>query len=256
VPTPNVLFVLDTETSACERERIVTISTALIARPRWTTGFVRTCAATVIYAAMHSVFASRTVKRTAARLFGRRNRNALYRPFYLVQSVITIAVLMAYVRHQPARVLYHYKGLAAVPFRIIQAAGICWATAAAYQVGLLEILGVRPALRLLSCAGEIDPEPAAQGPALAGHHLRVQGPFRLTRHPLNVAPLPIVWFFPRMSTNLLAFNLVSTAYLVVGSVLEENRLLARYGDVYRDYQSSGVPFYVPRWFGSSHSRPR
>jgi methanethiol S-methyltransferase len=180
----------------------------------------------------------------------------LYRPFYLVQSGVTIAVLIAYTRRQPARVLYQYKGLAALPFRIIQAAGICWATAAAYQVGLLEILGVRPALGLLSCAGAIEPEPAAQGPALAGHQLRVRGPFRLTRHPLNVAPLPIMWFFPRMSTNLLAFNLVSTAYLVVGSVLEENRLLARYGDAYRDYQSSGVPFYVPRWFGSSQPRPR
>jgi protein-S-isoprenylcysteine O-methyltransferase Ste14 len=77
--------------------------------------------------------------------------------------------------------------------------------------------------------------------------MRVRGPFRLSRHPLNLAPLPIMWFNPRISTNLLAYNLVSTAYLVLGSVLEEHRLAAKYGEPYREYQASEVPFYLPRW---------
>jgi hypothetical protein len=114
----------------------------------------------------------------------------------------------------------------------------------------------RPAASLLLSAGDIEPEPAAQGPALAGDQMRVRGPFRLTRHPLNVAPLPIMWFFPRMTTNLLAFNLVSTVYLVLGSVLEENRLLARYGQAYAEYRASGVPFYVPRASTSERSGAR
>lgn len=185
-------------------------------------------------------------KRAAVKLFGERNRNALYRAFYLAQSSVTISFLIAYIRRQPTKVLYDYKGLRAVPFHGIQAAGVCWATASALHVGLFEILGIRPAARLLSGSSEIVPEPAAQGPPLTGNHMKVQGPFRLTRHPLNVAPLPIMWFFPRMSTNLLAFNLVSTAYLVIGSVFEEKRLLARYGDAYAQYQLSGVPFYLPR----------
>ncbi len=73
----------------------------------------------------------------------------------------------------------------------------------------------------------------------------VRGPFRLSRHPLNLAPLPILWFNPRVSTNLLAYNVVSTAYLLLGSMNEERRLEARYGQPYRDYQESSVPFYVP-----------
>jgi protein-S-isoprenylcysteine O-methyltransferase Ste14 len=127
----------------------------------------------------------------------------------------------------------------------VQVAGICWAVAAAYQVGYSEILGIRPFLSLVRGVDTIPPEPEAQGPALEGNGMRVRGPFRLSRHPLNLAPLPILWANPRLSTNLLAYNLVSTVYLVLGSVAEERRLLARYGRAYRDYEQSTVPFYLP-----------
>ena len=229
-----------------DRKSLGTTSNPVMNRSPWIKGFLRTAAATLVYAAVHSFFASRTAKRLAAKLAGQRNVNALYRPFYLVQSAITIAPLIAYIRRQPTRVLYENTGLAALPFRAIQAGGICWATTAAYEVGLSEILGIRPAGCLFAGAAEIAPEPAAQGPALLNGHMKARGPFCITRHPLNVAPLPIIWFFPRMTTNLLAFNLVSTGYLVLGSALEEKRLLERYGSAYAEYRLSGVPFYLPR----------
>jgi protein-S-isoprenylcysteine O-methyltransferase Ste14 len=49
-----------------------------------------------------------------------------------------------------------------------------------------------------------------------------------------------------MSTNLLAFNIVGTAYLLIGSRLEEHRLVGAYGSSYVEYQHSRVPFYLPR----------
>jgi hypothetical protein len=112
-----------------------------MADSRWKTGFLKTCAATLIYGVVHSLFASLSAKRTAVRIAGERTRNALYRPFYLVQSAVTMAVLIAYIRRQPTRALYDCRGIAALPFRAVQIAGLCWATAAAYEVGLLEILG-------------------------------------------------------------------------------------------------------------------
>ena len=75
--------------------------------------------------------------------------------------------------------------------------------------------------------------------------MRATGPFELHRHPLNFAPLPVLWLFPRMTTRLAALAGASTAYLVLGSLHEEVRLRSAYGPAYERYQRSGVPFYVP-----------
>lgn len=213
----------------------------------WVKGFLKTAAATAVYAVVHSLFASRTAKNAVSRVLGPKHRNALYRPFYLLQSVGTMLILVGFIRRQPGTLIVNARGLTSVPFRLAQLTGACWAVAAAREVHFAEILGIRPMLSLLRGDGQIAPEPEAQGPAFEEREMRVRGPFRLSRHPLNLAPLPVMWFNPRLSTNLLAYNLVSTAYLVLGSINEERRLLARYGQAYRTYQRSTVPFYFPNW---------
>lgn len=70
------------------------------------------------------------------------------------------------------------------------------------------------------------------------------GPFRYSRHPLNVAPLPVFWLQPLMTTRLLGFNVVATMYLVLGSLHEERRLGRAYGARYRRYLEGGTPFYL------------
>jgi hypothetical protein len=63
----------------------------------WLKGFVKTAVATVLYAAVHSFFASRTAKETVSRVLGTRHRNALYRSFYLLQSAGTMLILVGYI---------------------------------------------------------------------------------------------------------------------------------------------------------------
>lgn len=209
--------------------------------------FLKVCAATAVYAIVHSALASRRAKQISEALLGPRQRNAVYRPFYLIQSVATIVGLIVYVRRMPGRTLYQFRGFAAAPFRLVQVGGVAWATYAAYEVGLSEILGLRGLGQLLRGDSYISPEPEAQGPACTAEGtLRVKGPFLLSRHPLNFAPLVILWSNPRMTTNLLAFNVVATIYLVIGSVHEEARLQAAYGREYANYTQSRVPFYLPR----------
>lgn len=213
----------------------------------WRKGFLKVCIATIVYAAVHSVLASRKAKQVTQNLIGPRNRNAWCRPFYLAQSVATMVPLVVYIRRQPGKTLYHLRGIAALPFRLAQLGGISWAVYAAYEVGITEILGIRPLRQWLSKEGSIAPEPEAQGPALTGHGLlRVEGPFRFSRHPLNLVPLIVLWMNPRQTTNLAAYNAVSTIYLVLGSWHEEARLRAAYGDVYRQYEKGRIPFYIPR----------
>lgn len=206
---------------------------------------LKVAAATAVFGLVHSALASRTAKRAAARTFGGRNRNGLYRVFYIGQSLVTFGMLAAYIRRQPSRELYRVEGSLAFLMHAVQAGALVYATSAAGQVGLRRITGLESLVAWLG-DGPVPAEPEAQGPALDGEGRRQDaGPFAWSRHPLNFAPLPVFWLWPRMTTSLLAFNTAATIYLVVGSLHEEARLREAFGEEYNAYRNSGVPFYVP-----------
>lgn len=198
-------------------------------------------AAVLLFAVVHSGFASLTAKRFAAQVFGVTARNRFYRLFYLLQSIVTFLVLGAYLRTVPSVELYRVEGPLRWLMHVGQGLGVLWAFLAAYQIGIPRVLGIT-AFR----SGGVVAEPQAQGPALDEEGLRRNaGPFAWSRHPLNFAPLPILWLWPTMGTTFLAFNVVATIYLVLGSLHEEHRLRATYGDEYRNYQRNGTAFFIP-----------
>jgi len=202
-------------------------------------------AATTAFAVVHSALASRGAKLAATKTFGERNRNGLYRVVYIAQSVATFAVLAAYMRRQPSREIYRVRPPLSLAMHAAQVTALVYATAAARQVGVRRIVGLDSFIAWLG-EGPVLPEPEAQGPALDEQGLaRHAGPFSWSRHPLNFAPLPILWLWPRMTTNLLAFNTAATVYLVIGSLHEESRLREVFGDKYIAYEQSGVGFYLP-----------
>jgi hypothetical protein len=208
--------------------------------------FLRTIAATSLFAAIHSALASRVAKKSAEQVFGQRNRNGLYRAVYIGQSIGTFALLTAYIRRQPGSVLYEIPMPVSGAMRATQLAGFLVAAQAASKVGITKISGAKSFGQWLG-EGKVEPEPEAQGPALVRGKMDQGGPFRFSRHPLNFWPLLVLWFSPRMTTNLLAFNAAATVYLVIGSAHEEVRLRQAYGQPYEQYEAKNIPFYVPRF---------
>lgn len=67
-----------------------------------------------------------------------------------------------------------------------------------------------------------------------------------TRHPWYLAVLLMLWSHDLAARDLVTSSLLSL-YLVIGTHLEERRLLGRYGDAYRAYRER-VPMFLPfRW---------
>lgn len=208
-------------------------------------GMLKAAAATAAFGVLHSVMASRTAKRQAARLAGERNRDGLYRVVYNAQSAVATGVLVAYVARQPGRELYRVPGPARLAMHAGQGVAAGMMAAAVAELGFGEISGLSNAADW-AAGRAVRPEPEAQGPGNGSDgRLRTGGPYSLCRHPLNFWAVPALWLWPRMTTTLAAFNAAATAYLVVGSVREDRRLAAVYGGEYERYRER-VPFFVPR----------
>ena len=203
-------------------------------------------AATLAWAALHSLLASRCAKRTAARVLGERQRNGVYRVFFNTQAIATLGGLGWYVLRLPDEELYSVRGPASGLMRLGQVAALGYMGWAAWEVGLGGMSGFSSLAALLRGEPVVPPEPEAQGPALdEDGQLRVAGPFRWSRHPLNFAPVPLLWLNPTMTARLAGFSTVATVYFIVGSLHEESLNRERYCDVYEAYQESGCPFFLP-----------
>lgn len=208
--------------------------------------FFKIAAYTALFAGVHSLLATEATKKSATKWLGERNRNGLYRPLYNVLAVTTFGGLVWLMFRLPNRELYRVRGPLAVVMHSVQFTFLLYLIYGAKQIGFLRFAGVPNIGALVMRRSEVPIEPEGQGPTLRPDgRIEATGPFRSSRHPLNFGMLPLIWLMPRMTVNLAAFNLVTTVYVIVGSIHEELRLVDSYGTTYEEYRDSGVAFFVP-----------
>ena len=203
----------------------------------------RIVVATLAYAALHSLLSSRAAKDAAASVVGTRARDAWYRPLFNVQAVAATAWWLRQVLRPSDRELWRAPPGLAVAMHAGQAAAAVWMLRALSTLGLGTVVGL-PGLRAWF-AGKPVPRPQeAQGPAPTIEGMDARGPFRRSRHPLNAAPIAVLWLQPRMTRNRLVATVLATAYFIVGSRHEEHRLRRAYGERYERYRRGGTRFLV------------
>jgi hypothetical protein len=199
----------------------------------------------IIFAVVHSLLASRQAKAATSKLFGQRSRNGLYRIGFNAYSVVWFIPAAIWFQRLPDRDLYRVPPPWSYLMRLTQLGALAMAIWSARIVGVLKITGIKEFLDF-GRGSMPEAEPEAQGPVLTpDEKMSVVGPFRISRHPLNLAPLGIFFFFPRMTVNRALLAMLSALYLIIGSLHEEQRLQAAYGNPYENYQRSHVPFYFP-----------
>lgn len=76
--------------------------------------------------------------------------------------------------------------------------------------------------------------------------LRTDGVLGLVRHPWYTAALCLIWS-RSLDTAALTVNIVLTAYFIIGTFLEERKLIAQFGDDYREYQTKVSMFLPVKW---------
>jgi protein-S-isoprenylcysteine O-methyltransferase Ste14 len=88
-------------------------------------------------------------------------------------------------------------------------------------------------------------------PGRAPRHIRFStgGVLEITRHPWYLGVLALIWA-RTLDPPVLVTNAVLTAYLIVGTLLEEHKLVAEFGDEYRAYQQRVSMLFPFKWLVS------
>ena len=178
--------------------------------------------AVVLYGALHSVLASRTVKAWAAAHL--HLQGGAYRLAFNVISTLTLLPVLALPVRYPDHLLYRLPLPWAALAVAVQLLGALLALDALRRTGLWAFLGFR------------DPE--------RERSFTVAGPYRWMRHPVYAGSLLFLWASPLMTRNQALFYAALSLYLVVGELIEERRLTQELGTVYRDYRRR-VPTWTP-----------
>jgi protein-S-isoprenylcysteine O-methyltransferase Ste14 len=177
--------------------------------------------------AQHSGMVRRSYRRWSANLIPSHYDGAIY----TIASGVVLLMLVVFWQGS-AHTVAAPEGvfrwlLRAVCF--ISIAGFAWGIMA---LGSLDTFGLRPILDRLR---------GTNSPSLP---FTVRGPYRWVRHPLYSFCLLMIWSCPDLTVDRLLFNVLWTAWIIVGTVLEERDLVADFGETYRDYQRK-VPMLIP-----------
>ncbi|MCM2288781.1 MAG: hypothetical protein NDI67_07115 [Sulfuritalea sp.] len=178
------------------------------------------------YFALHSMLAASFVKAWVAGRWPQAMPG--YRLAFNVLATVTLLPVLWLVYATESDWLWQWRGAwgwLANGVALAAVAGFL-ATGRSYDMG--EFIGLR---QLLS-QGKDQPE-----------GFRVSFAHRFVRHPWYCIGLLLLWSRD-MNGPLLVSALMITAYLVVGSRLEEGKLIASYGETYRRYMAQ-VPGLIP-----------
>jgi protein-S-isoprenylcysteine O-methyltransferase Ste14 len=182
----------------------------------------------VVWAGVHSLLASLPVKDWSRRVLG-DGVDRWYRLAYVVFAGASNLPLLLMVAVLPDRALYTVVS----PWRWLmwggQGLALGAVIGAVLQTGPTYFLGLSQLLARES--GQADT-------------LQVKGFYCWVRHPLYLFSIIILWLSPDMTVNRLTFYALITLYFAIGSLHEEERLLAEFGDAYRGYQRQ-VPWLIP-----------
>jgi protein-S-isoprenylcysteine O-methyltransferase Ste14 len=182
-----------------------------------------------VWGGIHSLLASQAAKELARRWFGDTAERG-YRLGYNLFSILTFLPVLMLVMVLPDRMLYSIPFPWLVLTLAIQAAALLALLVGVRQTGLSRFLGFD---QLFERRAE------SQDPMIVG------GLYRWVRHPLYTSGLVFIWFLPVMTLNILALNIGSSAYLVIGALFEERRLVREFGEAYIIYRRQ-TPMLIPR----------
>ena len=196
----------------------------------------------VLWCTLHSALISITMTEYAKRKLGDRFR--FYRIFYNFFSLVTLVPLVSYsvsVRGQP---VFRWEGSLVIVRYLLVAVSLFLFIAGGRHYSLFEFLGIRQ-LRNKQLSHTLS------GPDT----FVASGIHKVIRHPWYLGGIIIFWTGTgNLSLSMILDNLVITSYFIVGTILEERKLVREFGESYREYQKQVSMLLPYKWLKASIRR--
>ena len=181
-----------------------------------------------IFAVQHSVMARRQFKDWWTQFVPK----SVERSTYVLFSSLALALLLWQWRPIPTVVWQIDDPQIAMAVTGISLLGWLIALTSTFLINHFELFGLHQVANNL--AGRSMPAPRFRTPLY----------YKLVRHPLYIDFIIAFWVAPTMTIGHLLFAAVTTAYILVGILLEERDLIDLFGDDYRRYRER-VSMLVP-----------
>lgn len=187
----------------------------------------------LIFAIQHSVMARRPFKQWLTHWVP----TSIERSTYVLCSSLALILLFWLWRPMPT-VIWHIDN-ALLANAIVALSLIGWTITflSSFLINHFELFGLHQVANNL--AGKEMPEPKFRTPLF----------YRFVRHPIYFGFIVAFWATPTMTTGHLLFAVGTTAYILIGILLEERDLVSIFGDEYRRYQRR-VSMLIP-WHKST-----
>ena len=194
----------------------------------------------IFYCAIHSALISVRVMIFFKIVLGKKYR--FYRLFFNIFSIAALVPLLMYsysARWKTEPIITWNGGMIIVQYGLIALATIL-VLAGARHYSLIQFLGIRQILQgrsgtAMTDSGEFDSS----------------GVLGIVRHPWYVAVFIFLWTHD-LNLARITVNMILSAYLVIGTFLEERKLILEFGDKYRLYQRQVSMFIPIKWLKSGH----
>jgi methanethiol S-methyltransferase len=184
------------------------------------------------YCTLHSAMISETATRFLKRRLGSAFR--FYRLFFNFTAMLTLIPVLCFSHSLGQEAIFRWEGVWLVPQYLLLACGLLLVVAGGRHYSLGQFIGISQ-LR-----------GASSGGLAAGGGIDSSGVLGLVRHPWYTTVLLLLWA-GNLDMAALVGNSVLSVYIVVGTLLEERKLVHEFGDAYRSYQGR-VSMFVPlKW---------
>ncbi|MDP4176692.1 MAG: NnrU family protein [Bacteroidota bacterium] len=183
------------------------------------------------YCALHSFLISISFSNLMARLL--KKYYAFYRLFYVVLSLILLIWLINYTDQFTDEAIVNYSlPLTIVRYILLSGAFLIFFWTFFFSYDSLHFFGIRQIMDLAS-----SPKQSSAG------DIKRNGFLGYVRHPMYLALIIFLWCqtFTLMD---LVINVILTVYVIIGTLLEERKLIFEFGSAYENYQKE-VPMLIP-----------